>query len=104
MAGQDAAPACRLAVGFFAVVTLVAENRSRGYVWADVEQDLEIATVAGLTASQVKGQRQTVKIKTSSGFCWKSRRASDRAHGRPAPFCAGCRDMGAHDSSNRPFE
>src|SRR5262249_43460972 len=47
--GADGAPARRLAVGL-GVVSLVAEHRSRGDVWADVEQDFEIAAVAGLAA------------------------------------------------------
>jgi hypothetical protein len=54
--GADAAPARRLSVGL-GVVTLIAENRSRGDVRADVEQDLEVAAVAGLATGQVEGQR-----------------------------------------------
>jgi len=59
--GTDAAPACRLAVGL-GVVTLVAENRPRRDVRTDVEQDFEIAAIAGLTAGEVESQRQSVEI------------------------------------------
>jgi hypothetical protein len=68
--GADAAPARRLSVGL-GVVTLIAENRSRGNVRADVEQDLEIAAVAGLAAGQVEGQRQTVEIELQVDFAGK---------------------------------
>src|SRR6202795_2433747 len=59
--GTDAAPACRLAVGL-GVITLVAENRPRRDVRTDVEQDFEIAAIAGLTAGEVESQRQSVEI------------------------------------------
>src|SRR5258708_12565308 len=59
--GTDAAPACRLAVGL-GVVTLVAENRPRRDVRTDVEQDFEIAAIAGLTPGEVESQRQAVEI------------------------------------------
>jgi len=44
------------------VVAFVAENRPRRDVGTDVEQDREIAAVAGLAAGQVEGQRQAVEI------------------------------------------
>ena len=59
--GADAAPARCLAVGL-GVVTLVAENGSRRDVRAGVEQDLEIAAIAGLAAGEVEGQRQAIEI------------------------------------------
>jgi hypothetical protein len=54
--GADAAPARRLAVRP-GVVTLVAEHRSRNDVRADVEQDREVAAVAGLAAGQAERER-----------------------------------------------
>ena len=59
--GADAATACRLAVGL-GVVAFVAEHGPRRDVGADIEQDLEIAAVAGLAAGQMESQRQAVKI------------------------------------------
>jgi hypothetical protein len=50
------------------VVTLVAEHRSRSDVRADVEQDREVAAVAGLAAGQVKGQRQAIEIELQVDF------------------------------------
>src|SRR5205814_3143106 len=35
--------------------------------------------------------------RTSGGFWWRSRRVSDRELALSAPFCARCRNMGAHD-------
>src|ERR1700704_7022753 len=61
MAGQM--PRRRSAWRFgLGVVTLVAENRPRRDVWTDVEQDFEIAAIAGLTAGEVESQRQSVEI------------------------------------------
>jgi hypothetical protein len=59
--GADAAPACPLAV-CLAVIALVGDHRPGRDVRADIEQGLEIAAVAGLTAGQVKGQGQPVQI------------------------------------------
>jgi len=59
--GADAAPACRLAVRL-GVVALVAENGPRRDVRADVEQDLEIAAVAGLAPGEMERQRQAIEI------------------------------------------
>ncbi len=59
--GADAAAARRLAVGR-SIVPLVAEHRSRGDVRPDVEQDLEIAAVAGLAAGQVENERQAGEV------------------------------------------
>jgi len=59
--GADAAPARRLAVRR-GIVTLVAENGSRRDVGADIEQDREIAAVAGLAAGEMEGQRHAVEI------------------------------------------
>ena len=47
--GADAASAGRRSVGF-GIVALVAEHRSGCDIRPDVEQDLEIAAVAGLAA------------------------------------------------------
>jgi hypothetical protein len=63
----DAAPACRLAVGL-GVVALVAENRPRRDVRADVEQDLEIAAVAGLAPGEMERQRQAIEIALQVDF------------------------------------
>ena len=57
----DAALARRVAVGL-GVVALVAEHRARRDVGADVEQDLEIAAVAGFAASKMERERQAVEI------------------------------------------
>jgi hypothetical protein len=65
--GADAAPARRLAVRP-GVVPLVAEHRSRRDVRADVEQDREVAAIAGLAAGQVKGQRQAIEIELQVDF------------------------------------
>jgi len=69
--GADAAPARCLSVGP-GVVTFVAENRPGRDVGADVEQDFEIAAVAGLAASQMKGQRQTIEIGLQVDFAGKA--------------------------------
>ena len=57
----DAAPACCLAV-CLGVVAFVAEHGPGRDVGADVEQDFKIAAVAGLTAGEMEGQRQSVEI------------------------------------------
>src|SRR4030081_186791 len=59
--GADAAPARRLSVRL-GVVAFVAEHRPRGDVRANVEQDLEVAAVAGLAGGQGEGQRQAIEI------------------------------------------
>jgi len=59
--GTDAAPARCRSVGR-RIVPLVTENGARRDVGADVEQNLEIAAVAGLAASQMERQRQAVEI------------------------------------------
>ena len=65
--GADAAPARCFAVSL-AVVALVADHRPGCEVRAEVEQGLEIAAVAGLSAGQVEGQRQTVEIALQVNF------------------------------------
>ena len=67
----DAAAARRLAVGL-GIVALVAEHRPGRDVRADVEQECEIAAVAGLAAGQMEGQRQTVEIGFQMDFGGKS--------------------------------
>ena len=42
-----------------------------GDVRANVEQDLEVAAVAGLAAGQVEGQRQAIEIKLQVDFAGK---------------------------------
>ena len=59
--GADAAAARRLSVRL-GVVALVAEHGPGRDVGADVEQDREIAAVAGLAAGEVEGQRQAVEV------------------------------------------
>ena len=46
--------------------------RPRGDVWANVEQDLEVAAVAGLAAGQVEGQRQAIEIELQVDFAGKA--------------------------------
>jgi hypothetical protein len=65
--GADAAAARRLSVGL-GVVPLVAENGPGRDVRADIEQDREIAAVAGLAAGQMEGQRQAVEIGLQMDF------------------------------------
>ena len=69
--GADAASARCLAVRL-GVVTLVTEHRARRDVGANVEQDLEVAAVAGLAAGQMEGQRQAVEIGLQVDFAGKS--------------------------------
>jgi len=69
--GADAAAARRLPVGL-GIVALVAENGARRDVRADVEQECEIAAVAGLAAGQMESQRQTVEIGFQVDFRRKS--------------------------------
>jgi len=69
--GADAAPARRLSVRL-GVVAFVAEHRPRGDVRANVEQDLEVAAVAGLAAGQVEGQRQAIEIELQVDFAGKA--------------------------------
>ena len=59
--GADAAAARRRSV-CLGVVALVANDGPGRDVRADVEQDLEIAAVAGLAAGQMEGQWQPVEI------------------------------------------
>ena len=59
--GADAAPARCLAVGL-GVVTFVTEHRAWRDIGTDVEEDFEIAAVAGLAAGEMEGQRQAVEI------------------------------------------
>jgi len=66
----DAAPARRLSVDL-GVVALVAENGPRCDVRADVEQDFEIAAVAGLAPGQMERQRQAVEIGLQVDFAGK---------------------------------
>jgi len=76
--GADGAPPRCLAVGL-GVVSLVAEHRSRCDVRADIEQDFEIAAVAGLAAGEVKGQRQAIEIALQVDFSGKpTARAAER--------------------------
>src|SRR5437868_6158481 len=76
--GADAAPARRRAVGL-GVVTLVAEHRPGRDLRPDVEQDFEIAAVAGFATGQVEGQRQPVEIELQVDFGGKpAARAAER--------------------------
>jgi len=74
----DAALAGRLAVRL-GIIPLVADNRPGRDVRADVEQEREIAAVAGLAAGQMKGQRQAVEIALQVDFA-----------GKPAARAAEC--------------
>src|SRR5205814_1587999 len=98
--GADAAPARRLSVRL-GVVAFVAEHRRRGDVRANVEQDLEVAAVAGLAAGQAEGQRQRSK----SNFRWILVEKPPRERPRACPFCPLLRPLPRHGrarSSNRP--
>jgi len=68
--GADAASARRLSVRL-GVVAFVTEHRPRGDVWANVEQDVEVAAVAGLATGQVEGQRQAIEIELQVDFAGK---------------------------------
>jgi hypothetical protein len=50
------------------VVTLVGDCHARSDVWADVEGDLKLGCVAGLTAGQMEGDGQTVEIRLEVDF------------------------------------
>src|SRR5205085_3192684 len=65
--GADAALARRRSVGL-GVVALVAKHGLGRDVRADVEQEGEIAAVAGLAAGQMEGQRQAVEIALQVDF------------------------------------
>lgn len=60
--------ASRLSVGL-RVVAFVGKRRPRRNVWADIEQRLEIAAVAGLAAGQMEGDWQAVEIGLEMDFC-----------------------------------
>jgi hypothetical protein len=83
--GADAAPARCLAVRR-SVVSLVAENGPGRDVRADVEQDREIAAVAGLAPGEMERQRQAVEIGLQVDFAGKpAARATERVAFLP-PF------------------
>src|SRR6202162_4489823 len=69
--GADAATARRRSVGL-GIVALVAKHGPGRDVRADVEQDREIAAVAGLAAGQMESQRQAVEIGFQVYFGGKS--------------------------------
>ena len=56
----NAALAGTVAIGF-GVVTFVGDGGAGRYVGSDVEQELEVAAVAGLAASQMERERQAVE-------------------------------------------
>ena len=68
--GANATSARCLAVGF-GVVTLITQNGPRRDVGADVEQDHEIAAVAGLATGEMERQRQAVEIGFQVDFAGK---------------------------------
>ena len=55
------ASAGTVAIGF-GVVSLVRDGRARRDVGSEIEQDFEVATVAGFAAGQMEGERQAAKI------------------------------------------
>ena len=67
----DAAPARRRAVAL-GVISLVGEHGAGRDIRPDVEQDLEMAAVAGFAASQLEGQRQAFEIGLQVDFGGKS--------------------------------
>ena len=71
----NAALAGAVAIGF-GVVTFVGDGGAGRYVGSDVEQELEVAAVAGLAASQMEGERQAVEIDLEVDF---GREAAARA-------------------------
>ena len=81
----DAAPACRLAI-CPAVIALVADHGARRDVRADIEQCLEIAAVAGLSAGQVEGQGQAVEIAFQMDLGRKSAARAAKRLARLPPF------------------
>jgi len=76
--------ASRLSVGL-RVVAFVGKRRPRRNVWADIEQRLEIAAVAGLAAGQMEGDWQAVESVLRWIFVEKPPRER-RAPGFLAPF------------------
>jgi hypothetical protein len=83
--GADAAPAGCRSVGL-GVVPFVAEHRPGRDVGTDVEQDFEIATVAGLAAGQVEGQGQAVEIGLQVDFGGKPAARAPEGLGFLPPF------------------
>ncbi len=57
----DAAVAGGLPVGL-GVVPFVGDHRAGSYIGSDVERGLELAAVAGLSASQVEVERQALEV------------------------------------------
>ena len=55
------ASAGTVAIGF-GVVSLVRDGRARRDVGSEIEQDFEVATVAGFAAGQMEGERQAAEI------------------------------------------
>jgi hypothetical protein len=50
-----------IAIGF-GIVSLIRDGSAGRDVGSDIEKNLEVATVAGFAASQMKGLRQATKI------------------------------------------
>jgi hypothetical protein len=88
----DPALSCCGAVGA-GVVSLVAHNGTRLNVGTDVEEDVELPTIAGLAASQMERDWQTVEIGLEVDFGGKAAsRAAERLAVLPpfAPAAETC--------------
>jgi hypothetical protein len=59
--GTDAAcPRC-IAIAL-RIIALIGQGGARRDVWADVEEDLKVAAVAGLLAREVGGERLALEV------------------------------------------
>jgi hypothetical protein len=61
------ASAGTVAIGF-GVVSLVRDGRARRDVRSEIEQDFEVATVAGFAAGQMEGEWQAAEINLEMDF------------------------------------
>ena len=63
----NAALAGAVAIGF-GVVTFVGDGGARQNIGSDVEQEFEVAAVAGFAPSQMEGERQAVEVDLEVDF------------------------------------
>ena len=63
----NAALAGAVAIGF-GVVTFVGDGGARQNIGSDVEQEFEVAAVAGFAPGQMEGERQAVEIDLEVDF------------------------------------
>ena len=52
----------------FCIIAFVGDGSARQNVWSNIEQDLEVAAVAGFSAGQMKRNRQAVEIDLEVDF------------------------------------